>query len=396
MRIVSIVGARPQFIKLAALVRALEQRDSLGMDRPSHMIVHTGQHYDDEMSHAFFRHLSLPDPDFQLGVGSGLHGFQTGRMLEQVEEVLSQVTSDVVIVYGDCNSALAGALAAAKLQIPVAHVEAGLRSHNRAMPEEINRVLTDHASQVLFCPSDTAVANLSREGFQNVANAGCLIKRESTGCIVNPPAVINVGDVMYDVLLAGLGVAGQRSDILERLSLEQKGYYLGTVHRAENTDDLERLGSILAALDRLSSEMPVVVPIHPRTRGAIEKLRNQSASLASGLRLIPPIGYYDMLWLEKHARAILTDSGGMQKEAYWLGVPCFTLREETEWPETVATGANILTGTESERIVEAVSTEALPMDEKLHRKFNHCKSPIYGDGHAAQRILGVLLNGQWK
>lgn len=348
MKVVSIVGARPQFIKAAALSRALRRHHH-------EVLVHTGQHYDESMSQVFFQELGLPEPDYHLGVGSGSHGEQTGRMLERVEEVLLRERPDWALVYGDTNSTLAGALAAAKLGLRLGHVEAGLRSGNRGLPEEINRIVADHCSDLLFCPTATAVANLQREGI----TAG----------------VHQAGDIMYDSLLQHLPVAEEKSDVLERLGISSGAYYLATVHRAANTDDPARLEDILEGLRRL--EGPVVFPVHPRTRKAAE-----AASLATGdgLMTVDPVGYGDMLVLEKNARCVLTDSGGVQKEAYLLAVPCVTLREETEWPETLEGGWNVLAGTDPERIVGA----ALRSPPKGR------PAPCFGDGRAAERIVRAL------
>ena len=316
LKVVSVVGARPQFIKAAAVSRVLRATPGV-----REVLVHTGQHYDDNMSRVFFEELEIPEPDYHLGVGSGTHGAQTGRMLEAIEQVLLEEKPDWVLVYGDTNSTLAGALAAVKLHIPVAHVEAGLRSFNRRMPEEINRVLTDHASDLLFAPTEAAVANLRREG----------IPEERIHC---------VGDVMYDAALYYGMKAERESRILERLSLTRKGYILATVHRAENTDDHARLRAILQALSEAAQEVGVVFPVHPRTRKAME--RYGLTDLVRPLIVIDPVGYLDMVMLEKNARLIVTDSGGVQKEAFFYRVPCVTLREETEWEELVELGWNRL------------------------------------------------------
>jgi len=323
MKVATIVGARPQFIKAAPVSRELRQQHT-------EVLIHTGQHYDDTMSAIFFRELEIPTPDYNLGVGSGAHGQQTGAMLARIEEVLLAEQPDWMLVYGDTNSTLAGALAAAKLHIPVAHIEAGLRSFNRRMPEEINRVLTDHVSTLLFCPTQTAVDNLAAEGITQGAHL--------------------VGDVMHEALLWAAERARAQSIILEQLGLGEKGYLLATVHRAENTDDPARLRAILDAFAALDE--PIVFPIHPRTQARIEALNLKSK--IENLKSIPPVGYLDMVQLEQSARMILTDSGGIQKEAYWLGVPCVTLRDETEWVETVQTGWNVLVGAETERIVMTV------------------------------------------
>jgi UDP-N-acetylglucosamine 2-epimerase len=325
MKVVSVVGARPQFIKCAPVSCELRQV-------VQEVLVHTGQHYDDSMSGVFFRELGLPEPDYHLAVGSGSHGHQTGEMLKKIEEILLKEKPDVVLVYGDTNSTLAGALASAKLHIPVAHVEAGLRSYNRKMPEEINRVLTDHLSTLLLCPTETAVENLRREGLTK--------------------GVHLVGDVMYDALLDGVEIARRTSTILDRLGLEPQRFILATVHRAENTDQPQRLEGVVTALVGLArAGHRVVFPVHPRTQ---KLLSLHSFELCEGVIQIDPVSYLDMVLLESMARLILTDSGGIQKEAYWLQVPCLTLRDETEWEETVQSGWNRLVGTDPHRILQAV------------------------------------------
>jgi len=349
MKIVTIVGARPQFIKAAAVSRAL---------RPRHreVLVHTGQHYDYSMSGVFFDGLELPAPDVNLGVGSGLHGAQTGSMLAGIEGILLAERPDWVLVYGDTNSTLAGALAASKLHLPVAHVEAGLRSFNRSMPEEINRVVADHLSDRLLCPSQTAVDNLAREGISRNVHL--------------------VGDVMLDVLnWARQRAAPQGPAILKRLGLEERRYVLATVHRSENTDQATRLSGIMDALNAIPE--PVLFPVHPRARKALA-----AAGLAAKphVRLIEPLGYFEMLVVANSARLILTDSGGVQKEAYWLGVPCVTLREETEWVETVEAGWNVLVGSNPEKILNAVRSVAPPA----------CRPALYGDGQVAARCVDLL------
>jgi len=346
VKVVTIVGARPQFIKAAPVSRALRRSHS-------EMLVHTGQHYDTNMSAVFFAELDLPQPDVNLGVGSGGHGAQTAAMLTGIEQVLLAEKPDWVLIYGDTNSTLAGALAAAKLHIPVAHVEAGLRSFNRRMPEEINRVLADHVSTLLLCPSQTAVENLAAEGITH--------------------GVHLVGDVMADALAFAAARAQTHSDVLQRLGLSEKGFLLATVHRAENTDDPARLRAILEAFSALDE--PIVFPIHPRTRTYLEALDLKAT--IHNLKAIDPVGYLDMVRLEQAARMILTDSGGIQKEAYWLGVPCVTLRDETEWVETVQTGWNVLTGADAERITATVRGFAIPGTHPA----------LYGDGKTASRIV---------
>lgn len=326
MKFVSIVGARPQFIKLAPVSRQMRRVHR-------EVIVHTGQHYDAAMSASFFTELAIPHPDYHLGIGSGPHGEQTGRMLAAIEDVLVAERPDGVIVFGDTNSTLAGALAAAKLGIPVAHVEAGLRSFNRAMPEEINRVLTDHMATRLFCPTATACEHARSEGITR--------------------GVELVGDVMCDVLRAVEPALAERAEaLLAALAVTPRNYILATIHRPANTDDpvtLERIAGAFAAL-----EFPVILPIHPRTRASTERY---GLRWASTVHLIEPLGYTEMLTLQRYARCVATDSGGVQKEAFLLGTPCVTLRQETEWPETLVGGWNVLAGSDRTAIIAAVSRE---------------------------------------
>jgi UDP-N-acetylglucosamine 2-epimerase len=349
MRLVSVVGARPQFIKLAPVSRALRRTHQ-------EVIVHTGQHYDDGLSGTFFRELSIPAPDYTLGIGSGSHGAQTGHMLGAIEEVLVLEQPEGVIVYGDTNTTLAGALAAVKLHIPVAHVEAGLRSFNRAMPEEINRIVADHVASRLFCPTEEARRHLADEG------------------IVDGVEV--VGDVMYDLLLqVRTQITERASDLLPALEVAPAAYVLATIHRAANTDDPASLRRIVHALGDLS--MPVVFPIHPRTRHAMGQ---HEIVPSKAIRLVDTVGYLDMLTLEQHALRVVTDSGGVQKEAFILGVPCVTLREDTEWPETVAANWNILAGSSPTAIADAIHRPA-PVAPRGHP---------FGAGDAAIRIAQAL------
>jgi UDP-GlcNAc3NAcA epimerase len=324
MKVVTVVGARPQFIKCAPVSRELRKEHT-------EILVHTGQHYDYGMSDVFFEELAIPEPDYHLGVGSGNHGEQTGKMLAEIEKVLIAEKPDRVIVYGDTNSTLAGALAAAKLHVPVAHVEAGLRSFDRRMPEEINRVMTDHLSDLLFCPTPTAVENLRAEGIIE--------------------GVFLVGDVMADALHYNRERAERQSRILDSLGLEPKSYFVLTVHRASNTDDREAMASILSAVGE--TDMPVIFPIHPRTSKCLEE-HGLADSVPANVRLLEPLPYLDMLRLMVGAHRILTDSGGIQKEAYMLGVPCITLRDKTEWVETIHDGWNVLTGSERSAIVRTI------------------------------------------
>lgn len=356
MKVLTIVGARPQFIKAAPVSQELRAAGC------HEFLVHTGQHYDYTMSQIFFDELGILQPDINLEVGSGSHGWQTGQMLLRLEEVMLAQQPDVVVVYGDTNSTLAGALAAVKLHIPVAHVEAGLRSYNRTMPEEHNRVLTDHCADVLFCPTQTAVDNLAREGITR--------------------GVYLVGDTMYDAVVQFGALARQRSRILERLDLVPQQYLLVTVHRPSNTDNIENLRAIVSAL--IECGKVVVFPIHPRTLARLvdSNIISQLQS-APNIHLIEPVGYFDMLMLEQHAWTILTDSGGVQKEAYFFSVPCITLREETEWIETVASGLNVLVGANTNRIIEAISC----IESGAYQV-----KPIFGKGEASQKIAQILLS----
>jgi UDP-N-acetylglucosamine 2-epimerase len=374
MKIVTIVGARPQFIKAAAVNRAIQDLNE-GKKRIQEILVHTGQHYDYLMDRVFFEELKLPKPGYHLGVGSGSHAKQTGLMLERIESVLQKEKPEGVMVYGDTNSTLAGALVATKLNIPVAHVEAGLRSYNRTMPEEINRVVTDQLSTLLFCPTDQAVRNLLKEGIKDGRTR----------------IVKNVGDVMYDSILYYSEIANKKSSIIRNLDLclstpnselRTQNYYLATLHRAENTDNPKQLKSILKALDEIGKDTPVILPLHPRTKKMIKAYHLFSDFKNIGF--IEPVSYLDMLQLEKKAKAILTDSGGVQKEAYWFRVPCFTLREETEWMETIISGWNVLTGTKGKKIVREVG--------RLEKRMKYPKArKIYGDGKASQKIVQILI-----
>jgi UDP-GlcNAc3NAcA epimerase len=350
MKVISIVGTRDQFIKAARVSKALR-------NECNEILIHTGQHYDENLSQIFFDELRLPQPDICLGVGSGSHAEQTAHIMIGVERVIENEKPDWVIVYSDTNSTLGGTLAASKLQIPVAHVEAGLRSYNRSMPEEINRILCDHVASLLFCPTHQAVRNLAHEGISE--------------------GVYLVGDVGLDALQDYLKLAQKKSKIIEKLGLARGKYALTTIHRAGNTDDPRRLGEILHAFENIG--LPVVFPVHPRTRKAMENL---GTFPSTNLILIEPVGYLDMLWLEANADCILTDSGGIQKEAYSFGVRCITLREETEWVETVDAGWNRLVGTDIESIITVVS----------NWRPDGNRPEIYGDGNASHKIVNILKN----
>jgi UDP-GlcNAc3NAcA epimerase len=354
--IVTVVGARPQFIKAAVLSRLIREKYRHEF---SEFLVHTGQHYDDNMSEVFFRQMRIPEPDANLSVGSGSHGRQTGAMLAAIEEVLIERRPERVLVYGDTNTTLAGALAAAKLHIPVAHVEAGLRSYQRAMPEEINRVVADHLSSYLFCPTQTAIDNLAAEGIR----AGVYL----------------AGDVMFDASLFYRGMIEQEGLENQLPKDLPEDFYLLTLHRAENTDDPARLRLIVEALNELNGHLGVF-PIHPRTRKA---LAAQGLTMAPHIRAIEPVGYLEMLALETRCRFVVTDSGGVQKEAFFFGKPCITLRERTEWVETVQSGWNTLAGADPVRIRRAFQNLRAP-----------AKRPaFYGDGDAGSKILSTLVAG---
>jgi len=349
MKIASIVGARPQFIKCSPISKEL---------RKDHreILIHTGQHYNYEMSKLFFEELGIPKPDYNLGIGSGPHAEQTGKMLTELEKVLLKEKPDLVLIYGDTNSTLAGALAAVKLHIKIGHVEAGLRSFNKEMPEEINRVIVDHCSDILFSPTKTGVANLEKEGITK--------------------NVYLTGDVMYDALLNNLKIA-EKSNILNKLKITPKQYYLTTVHRQENTDNIKNLSNILQVLSQIDGK--VIFPVHPRTTKFIQE-NNLQRLIDKNVTLIDPLGYLDFIWLGKNAKKILTDSGGIQKEAYMLKIPCITLRQNTEWVETVEDEWNILAGDDKQKILDAVKNFNPSKKQKGH----------YGDGNASVKIREII------
>jgi len=428
IKIVTVIGARPQFIKAATISRVIEKHN-IEKKNPEvqEIIVHTGQHYDLNMSQIFFDQLKIPVPKYHLEVGSGSHGQMTGKMLVEIETVLQKEKPDWVLVYGDTNSTLAGALVAVKLHIPVGHVEAGLRSFNRRMPEEINRVVTDQISTMLFCPTETAVNNLKREGFKNILNptnlypACPVAPADGTGVkslpsemftpwnaqpiqlgqslshkgashltgATNPinsdnPLILNVGDVMYDAFLAFKDQALKKSKILSDLELQADSYCLATVHRQENTDDTSKLFSIFSAFEELAGrECPFIIPLHPRTRQSLKNLELKVVN-SPYVRLISPVDYVDMIALELCAKVILTDSGGMQKEAFFAQTPCITLRNETEWVETVEAGWNYLAGTDTRSIIKAFNSAT---------NFDLGVPPhLFGDGNAANLILQHLIS----
>lgn len=372
LKLLSIIGARPQFVKIAPLARAIERHQARGGSGLEHIVVHTGQHYDAAMSDIFFSELDLPEAQFNLGVGSGSHGSQTGTMLARIEQVLLDVVPDVVAVYGDTNSTLAGALASTKLHIPVGHIEAGLRSFRREMPEEINRIVADHVCDSLLAPTHAAMENLAQEG-------------------LGARSVLT-GDIMFDAVLHFRELALQRSSSFgARLGLEPARYGLVTVHRAENTDDSGRLHSLLTVFNQIAANgLPLVFPVHPRTR---QRIRSELAGWLPHprLQICDPVGYLKMLWLIDHAAIVLTDSGGLQKEAFFLGCACVTLRDETEWVETVELGGNMLAGTDSDRICDAVEHWKNP-GRGGRAELSSAASEAFGRGEASEKILERLID----
>lgn len=349
MKILTIIGARPQFIKAGAVSRILRQ------EGVKEIILHTGQHFDRKMSEVFFKELEIPEPDINLNINSLSHGAMTGRMIEGIEEVILKDKPDWVLVYGDTNSTIAGALAAKKLHIKVAHVEAGLRSFNIKMPEEVNRILTDRISDVLFCPTQTAIDNLKKEGYDNI---NCKIE--------------NVGDVMYDAVHFYRKKAKRPKD-----NIPSK-HILITMHRAENTDNENRMKSIFSALNKIAEDTPIVFPVHPRTKQILSK-----HNINSNIHLIDPVSYFEMLYLLENSSIVMTDSGGLQKEAYFFKKPCITLRDETEWVELIQNGYNFLAGADEELIIQ--------LYQKMKNFSGSFTENIYGDGHASEKIINKLL-----
>ncbi len=376
MKLVTIIGARPQIIKAAALSRAIRNHYS---DQIQEIIVHTGQHYDDNMSQVFFDELQIPRPDYNLHVGSASHGVQTARMTEGIEALLIKEQPDFIVLYGDTNSTLAGAVAAAKIHVPIVHIEAGLRSFNKSMPEEINRIVCDHCSTLLFTPTKAGLENLKHEGFP-INNGGPYT--------IDNPKVYHCGDIMYDNSLYFADIAEEKTDIIQRLKLADKPFILATIHRDSNTDHPERLSAIFKALIQLSKECQVVLPLHPRTNKLLktnldEALQNQIFN-STNINLIPPVSFLEIIALERHAQLVMTDSGGVQKEAYFFQKPGIILRPETEWVEIVETGNAILANADEGRIMEAWQ----------HFKNNPpTKFPgIFGDGYAAEFMLDKIIS----
>lgn len=375
IKILSVIGARPQIIKAAAISRIVKERFS---DKIEEKILHTGQHYDTNMSQVFFDELGIPQPDYNLGVGSGSHGVQTAKMIEGIEKVLMTEAFDGVILYGDTNSTLAGAIAASKLHIPVFHIEAGLRSFNMTMPEEINRIVCDQVASICFCPTQTAVNNLTREGYLDSPS------KFNNG---KGRMVVNCGDVMFDNSMYFAPIAEENSDILGRLGIMPGEFVLATIHRPQNTDSPERLSSIVSALISITvrDSVPLVLPLHPRTRNLLDKnlnkdLYNQLIS-STYIKIIPPASFFDIIVLEKNARIVMTDSGGVQKESFFFGRPCVILRPETEWVEIVEHGAGIIADADSLRIEAAY-------DQLVG--FTPVFPPLFGDGNAAELILSTV------
>ena len=382
MKLLTVVGARPQFIKAAALSRAIREQYS---NHVCEVILHTGQHYDPSMSEVFFRDMQIPPPAHQLHIGSESHGVQTGKMMMGIEKVIDQERPHGVVLYGDTNSTLAGAMAASKLHIPVIHIEAGLRSFNKEMPEEVNRIMCDHVSTLLFSPTTTGVENLLREGIAHSS---------APPYTSNRPGVFHTGDLMYDNTLYFQEIAHRKSNITKELGLNGKPFILATIHRPSNTDKPENLLSILKGLSMAGSEknMEVIVPLHPRTMGILEKLRTLGTEgleeMERHVRFIPAVSFLDMIRLESGARVILTDSGGVQKEAWFMQKPVVVLREETEWVEIITSGKGVLTGPSTEKILEAT------LDFLDHPPAEF--PPIFGDGQAAGEILRIMTSFPWK
>lgn len=371
MKIVTIIGARPQIIKAAALSRAIKNRFS---NQITEIIVHTGQHYDENMSQVFFDELGIPHPDYNLHVGSGSHGTQTAKMTEGIEEILQKENPDYIVLYGDTNSTLAGAIAAAKIHVPIVHIEAGLRSFNKSMPEEINRIVCDHCSTLLFSPTLAGYENLKREGFP-MDNAGPYT--------IDNPKVYHCGDIMYDNSLYFSTLSAEKTDIIQRLGLSGKPFVLSTIHRDSNTDNPQRLTTIFESIIKVSEETIVVLPLHPRTAKLLKtnlSADNQEKLFNSeNIIITPPVSFLEMIELERNAKLIMTDSGGVQKESYFFKKPCIILRPETEWIEIVKTGSAVLVDADADRIMNAW--------KHFKTRTSNEFPPIFGDGHAAEFML---------
>lgn len=374
IRLLTVIGARPQIIKAAAISRAVREKFAGQVEEH---ILHTGQHYDANMSEVFFRELGIPEPDYNLHVGSGSHGVQTARIIEGIEKVLLEQHFDGVIVYGDTNSTLAAAVAAAKIHVPVFHIEAGLRSFNMAMPEEQNRIVCDALSSILFAPTDTAVRNLTAEGFGVIKDRVRFQNGKSQRVVLS-------GDVMYDNSMYFSAMADVKCNIIERLGLSYRNFVLATIHRPANTDNPENLRSIFRALNDIAGQyqMDVVLPLHPRTRKIMAN-EGMNGLMNERIRIIEPASFFEIIRLEKNAAIVMTDSGGVQKEAFFYGTPCVILRPETEWVEIVEAGAGIIADADYERIMAAY--EAL-----VNKPVQF--PPLFGDAHASERILSEIIN----
>ena len=375
MKIVTIIGARPQIIKAAALSRAIIK---FYHNKIEEVIVHTGQHYDENMSQVFFDELSIPHPNYNLNVGSGSHGQQTAKMLEGIEEILIKENPDFIVLYGDTNSTLAGAIAAAKLHIPITHIEAGLRSFNKKMPEEINRITCDHCATLLFSPTKTGFNNLIREGFN---------PNNTKPYNADNPKIYHCGDVMYDNSKYFATIAREKVDIINRLNLNEKPFILATIHRDNNTDQTERLTSIIEALVEIADNNKIVLPLHPRTKKLVEQNLDEKTKTklyqCKNIQLIEPVSFLEMIELERNAEMIITDSGGVQKEAFFFMKPCIILRHETEWTEIVEAGTAILADANKDLIIESYNT--FKAEPPRHYPY------IFGDGHAAEFILEKMI-----
>lgn len=368
MKILTVVGARPQFIKAAVLSRAISKHNGKSGDKIRELIVHTGQHYDENMSDIFFEEMKIPSPDYNLGVGGKNHGAMTGQMIERLEEIYLSEKPDWIVVYGDTNSTLAASVVASKTNVKLAHVEAGLRSFNMNMPEEVNRILTDRVSDVLFCPTDTAVENLRNEAFPFITSSGEMQR------------IKNIGDVMYDGAMYYKDFA-KKPESINGFFDGEASFVLCTVHRAENTDSIDKLKSILKALSEISDQIPVILPLHPRTKNILDKIGFKPTQ---GMKIIDPVSYLEMIWLLKNCSLVMTDSGGLQKEAYFFQRQCVTLRDETEWVELVKYGANVLVGSDYSEIMKVFETST----SKSREVFNQ---GLYGDGTAGEKIINELL-----
>jgi UDP-GlcNAc3NAcA epimerase len=377
MKIITIIGARPQIIKAAAISRAIHTHFK---DQITELIVHTGQHYDDNMSAIFFTEMGIPAADYNLSVGSGNHGAQTAKMIEGIETILLQEKPDALLVYGDTNSTLAGALAAAKIHIPVVHIEAGLRSYNKSMPEEINRITCDHCSTLLFSPTQQGIENLIKEGISKAIH---------TKATVDRPLIFKTGDIMFDNSMFFSNIAKEKVGIVEQLELTKESFILCTIHRDSNTDNAENLNQIVRGLLQIQrvSNQSIVLPLHPRTRKKMTELLNPSVAKElsdnSKIHVIDPAGFLDMISLESNCSLVITDSGGVQKEAFFFQKPCVILREQTEWVEIVENGNALLVGSSEEKIIEAY--------HQLTTKKDYTYPPFFGDGHASEEICRLML-----